>query len=86
MTKIILYTGNGVSLSPVYADGRTESAYIRLVADDGKMLKRGEQTAICIDVLAKDVDAWTEVDYVEPKESTAEDKAEAFDILMGVSE
>ena len=86
MKKTILYTGGGVSLSPVYADGRTESAYVRLVADDGKMLQKGELAAICIDALATEADTWKEVDYVEPEESTAEDKAEAYDILMGVSE
>ena len=53
-------------LSPKYEEGRTESAYVRLVADDGMMLKNGEQTAVCIDVLATNAENWTEVEYFEP--------------------
>lgn len=86
MNRIRLYSGAGVSFSEEYAEGRVPSPYIRLVADDGKMLQNGETTTVCIDVLATEADAWTEVDYVESEESTVEDKAEAYDILMGVSE
>ena len=84
MNKIVLYKGDGASLSPKYEEGRTESAYVRLVADDGMMLKNGEQTAVCIDVLATNAENWTEVEYSEPDEDpTAE---EVLDIIMGVSE
>lgn len=74
MTQITLYTGGGVSLSPVYADGRTESNYVRLVADEGKMLKKGEVTLMCVDVSKADVSNWSEIEYVEPDEP-AEEKA-----------
>ena len=79
MTKITLYTGGGVSLSPVYADGRTESAYVRLIADDGMMLQNGNKTALVIDALASDADNWTEVEFVEPDEdATTEDYENAL--------
>lgn len=81
MTKITLYTGGGVSLSPVYAEGRTESNYVRLVADDGMMLVKGEQTAVCVDVLKTDAENWSEVEYVEPEPDLGD--AEAFDIIFG---
>ena len=81
MTTITLYTGGGVSLSPVYAEGRTESAYVRLVADEGKALQKGEIVSPCVDVLASDVSNWTEID--EPIEDDDIDPAEAFDIIFG---
>ena len=81
MTTMILYTGGGISLSPVYAEGRTESAYVRLVADEGKALKKGEIVTPCVDVLASDVSNWTEID--EPAEDPDLDPAEALSILLG---
>lgn len=84
MTTIKLYTGGGVSLSPQDGDGRRESNFVRLVADDGMMLTNGERSATVVDVLKTDVSNWSEVPYVEPEEEpTVEDKAEAYDILMG---
>lgn len=84
MTQIKLYTGGGVSLSPQNGEGRRESNFVRLVADDGMMLTNGERSATVVDVLKTDVSGWSEVPYVEPEEEpTAEDKAEAYDILMG---
>lgn len=87
MTTIKLYTGGGVSLSPVNAEGRTESEYVRLVADDGMMLVNGGLFSTAADVNKADVGAWQEVPYVEPDgEPAIEDKAEAYDILMGKEE
>lgn len=62
MTQIMLYTGGGVSLSPVYVDGRTETNYVRLVADEGKHLECGGRMAACVDVLKSDAMAWLEVE------------------------
>lgn len=81
MTEIILYTGGGVSLSPIWKDGRKESAYVRLVADDGKALQKGEIVIACVDVLASDVSNWTEVDA--PVDDPDIDDAEALRILLG---
>lgn len=73
MTQITLYTGGGVSLSPVYADGRTESDYVRLVADEGMMLKKGKVTLMCVDVSKADISNWNEVEYVEPDKHSEEE-------------
>lgn len=66
MTTMTLYTGGGVSLSPENGEGRIVSNYVRLVADEGKMLKKDDTTAVCVDVPTTDVSNWTEVDYVDP--------------------
>lgn len=60
MTKKILYTGGGVSLSPIYAEGRTESSYVRLIADEGMAITNGEVITVCVDVPAADVDKWAD--------------------------
>lgn len=84
MTQIKLYTDGGVSLSPQDGEGRRESNFVRLVADEGMMLTNGERSATVVDVLKMDVSGWSEVPYVEPEEEpTIEDKAKAYDILMG---
>lgn len=82
MTTIILYTGGGVSLSPVWAEGRTESAYVRLIADDGKALKKGNIVSPCVDVLATDAPNWAEID-MPPEPDPDIDDAEALSILLG---
>lgn len=81
MTTITLYTGSGVSLSPVYVEGRRESAYVRLVAEDGKALKNGEIVTGCVDVLASDVSNWTEIEA--PPDDPDIDDGEALEILLG---
>lgn len=81
MTTITLYTGGDVSLSPVYAEGRQESAYVRLVAEDGKALKNGEIVTVCVDVLASDVSNWTEIEA--PPDDPDIDDAKALEILLG---
>lgn len=78
MTQTTLYTGNGISLSPVYEEGRTQSAYVRLEADEGKVLQNGEIITSCVDVLDSDVSNWTEID--EPDDPDAE---ELLSILLG---
>lgn len=81
MTQITLYTGGGVSFSPQYAEGRTVSSFVRLVADEGMMLTNGEVSIECVDVLSTDVNAWSEVPYVEPNpEPTADPATPAWDI------
>lgn len=88
MIQKTLYTGNGVSLSPVYAEGRTESKYIRLIADDGKAITNGNTVTTCVDVLKENVPLWTDCE-LPPEEETmteTEQKAHAYDILMGVTE
>lgn len=89
MKQLTLYTGSGVSLSPVYAEGRAESKYVRLVADDGNAITDGETVSVCVDVLKENVPLWTDCDLPEdePEPLTeTEQKAKAYDILMGVTE
>ena len=89
MKQVILYTGNGVSLSPVYAEGRTESKYIRLIADDGKAITNGASVTVCVDVLKENASLWTDCELPTEEEETmteTEQKANAYDILMGVAE
>ena len=55
-----LYTGNGVSLSPKYEEGRILSDYIRLVADENMAITDGERVVTCVDVLYTEVGNWTD--------------------------
>lgn len=80
MTQITLYTGAGASFSTEYAEGRTESNYVRLVADDGMILVNGEREAFCVDVPKTDAGNWQEIEYVEDPDL---DDAEALEILLG---
>ena len=60
MTIMKLYTGGGVSLSPQDGEGRTESDFVRLVADDGKGITDGNTITTCVDT--KTPEAWTDCD------------------------
>lgn len=82
MIQNTLYTGNGVSLSPVYAEGRTESKYIRLVAEEGMAITNGTAVTTCVDVLKTDVDKWTDCDLPEESEEEISD-SEALAIITG---
>ena len=55
-----LYSGNGVSLSPKFEEGRTISDYVRLVADEDMAITNGERIATCVDVLNTEVGNWTD--------------------------
>lgn len=76
MIQKTLYTGNGVSLSPVCAEGRTESRYVRLIADDGMGITDGTTVTVCMDVLAEDAHDWTdcELPKMEFEEATETDE------------
>lgn len=65
MKQVILYTGNGVSLSPIFAEGRKESHYVRLIADDGMGITDGTTITVCVDVLKSDADKWTDCEMPE---------------------
>lgn len=77
MNIITLHTGNGASLSP-NPTGRIESDYVRLVADDGKMLTNGLNSAYCIDVHKSNVSEWIEVSDDTDDEATTEDYENAL--------
>lgn len=88
MTQMVLYTGNGVTLSPLYAEGRTQSRYIRLIADTGKGITNGEMILACVNALRDEISNWADCELPSRGEqlSETEQKALAYDILMGVSE
>lgn len=88
MIQKILYTGNGVSLSPVYAEGRTESKYVRLIAYDGMAITNGTAVTVCVDVPKENAYFWTDCELPpeEPGLTETEQKARAYDIIMGVAE
>lgn len=81
MTKIQLYTGNGVSLSPINAEGRTPAPYIRLVADEGRGITNGVIITTCVDVPEGDAGKWTDCDAA-PDEDEITD-SEALSIILG---
>lgn len=75
MIQKTLYTGNGVSLSPMYAEGRTESKYVRLIADDEKAITNGVTVTTCVDVLKAYVGNWTDCEL--PLEEETDEATEA---------
>lgn len=70
-----LYTGNGVSLSPIEAEGRKLSAYVRLVAEDGMAITNGNTVTTCVDVLATDAPNWTDCDAGELEDEIPAEEA-----------
>jgi hypothetical protein len=85
MTKVTLYSGAGVSLSPINAEGRSVSKYVRLVADDGKAITNGNVVTACVDVLAESVSEWTDCEMIDTDEATEQDLYNAL-AELGVSE
>ena len=83
MTRMTLYTGGGVSLSPENGEGRTVSEYIRLAADSGKILTDGNRKTPCVDVIASDAEHWSEIDD-DPTDEVDADRA--MEILFGGEE
>ena len=66
MTTMPLYTGGGVSLSPNDGPGRVLSRYVRIIADDGKVLAKDDVIAYCLDILPEDIPGWEEIDEPAP--------------------
>lgn len=89
MQTITLYrytrADGGITTSPVKPDGEYTELY-RLIADDGMALTDGVTVTTCTDTDSPD--AWTEITAPEEEqpETETEEKAAAFDILMGVGE
>ena len=83
MLRIPLYRftrpDGGVTVSPVKPD-TAYTELTRLVADEGCILTDGITTTTCVDTDKPAV--WTEVSEL----SEVEEKAAAYDILMGVSQ
>ena len=67
--------------------GGTEIDYVRLTADEGKVLTDGTNEWNCVDVLPEDVGEWGEIDapIVDDEDATEADYLAALNEL-GVSE
>lgn len=83
MIQQTLYTGNGVSLSPMYAEGRTESKYVRLIADESKAITNGVTVTTCVDVLKSDADKWTDCELPADEAGEELTAEEALAIITG---
>ena len=82
MKIVKLYTGGGVSYSPLYADGRTESDFVRLVADDGMGITDGIVVTTVIDT--NDPERWA--DCAAPVDPDPQDEATTEDYENALSE
>ena len=81
MITMKLYTGGGVSLSPVNAEGRKLSQHVRLVANEGMAITNGVAVSTCADVPAAEIGNWT--DCAAP---AAEDEVTAEEALAELVE
>ena len=68
----------------ILGDG-TEIDYVRLTADEGKVLTDGTSEWNCVDVLPEDVDKWNEIDAPAPEDDEISD-TEALNIITGGSQ
>lgn len=64
----------------IYGDD-TEIAYVRLIADKGKVLTNGTNEWNCVDVLPEDVGKWSEIDAPAMDEPISD--TEALQIITG---
>ena len=74
MKIVTLYSGAGVSLSPIDAEGRSISKYVRLIAEDGMAITNGKIVTECADVLAEFVSEWTDCEPMDAEEATENDE------------
>ena len=67
----------------IHGDG-TEIAYVRLTADEGKVLTDGTSEWNCVDALPEDVGKWSEI-WTEVDVATDEpiSDTEALEIITG---
>ena len=77
---------NTKNVKHILGDG-TEIAYVRLTADDGKVLTDGTNVWNCVDVLPDDVGDWSENDapIADDAEATEADYLAAL-AELGVSD
>lgn len=89
MVQKQLYTSETAYLTEQPGENCTISLFVRLIADDGKAITDGETVTVCVDVPKENVPLWMDCEMPpeEPEPMTeTEQKARAFDILMGVTE
>ena len=64
----------------IYGNG-SEIVYVRLIADDNKVLTDGTNEWNCVDVLPDDVGKWSEIDAPAADEPISD--TEALQIITG---
>jgi hypothetical protein len=88
MQKVDLYRytqNNVVIITPNKRNETDTPSRMRLIADENCILTDGTIETPAVDVMLDEVDKWQEIGGVD--EATEADlKAQAYDILMGVSE
>ena len=68
------------NLKHTYA-AATQTDYVRLTADEGKVLTNGTNEWNCVDVLPEDVGKWSEIDTPAMDEPISD--TEALQIITG---
>lgn len=68
-------------MSPVSGAGRRASAYVRLIAEDGKGITNGIITTTCVDVKATDTANWQDCNAPNDQDNLA--VADALSIITG---
>lgn len=88
MQKVDLYRyeENGtVIITPNRRNETDEPSRMRLIAEENAILTNGTTETPAVDVMLDEVDKWTEIN-AETEATVTDLKAQAYDILMGVSE
>jgi hypothetical protein len=88
MQKVNLYRYEETNKVTITPNKRTESDTpnrMRLIADENCILTDGTTETEVIDVMLDEVDKWTEIGGAD-EATEADYKAQAYDILMGVTE
>ena len=76
MNKINLYCykeeDGSTTVTPVQRNENDVAVRYRLVADDGKILKKDEELTSVVDVFEEDIKNWEEIDDIHQEETEAE--------------
>lgn len=84
--ELYRYTQNNVVIITPNKRNETDTpSRMRLIAEENAILTDGTTQTPAVDVMLEDVDKWHEIGGATEATET-EQKAQAYDILMGVSE
>lgn len=76
MNKINLYCykeeDGSTTVTPVQRNENDVAVRYRLVADDGKILKKNDDLTFVVDVFEEDIKNWEEIDDIHQEETEAE--------------
>lgn len=75
---IYIYTGeNGVIQTPIKLPMQETKQMIRLISDNGKIMKKGDIESTAIDVEIDDVNNWQEIEKIDDNIELTEDDTNA---------